>query len=304
MPTTTTVSSNYAGRAAGEIIGQAFKAADAIQKGLITVAEDVPFKLNLRKIQYTNGTTAYTCGFAPAGAVTLNEKELEPKKFKNDFDVCKEDFRSTWSTEIMGASAANPNAPADIMEAIQVEVLAAMAEKLGRDIWQGDDTNTDEFDGLIKQFVADSDVKKPTADAAVTETNVLAKYLKAALNDVPVALRSRDLTFAVSPDVFQAYMFYLNTQGIVYGNGNQDFAVTFGRHTITEDAGLTDNTVVIFEKKNVIFATGLLSDHNTVALSDEDEVGLLTGKVRGKVVYSAAVGYYNGEEIVYLTLED
>lgn len=304
MPTTTTVSSNYAGRAAGEIIGQAFKAADAIQKGLITVAEDVPFKLNLRKIQYTNGTTAYTCGFAPAGAITLNEKVLEPLKFKNDFDVCKEDFRSTWSTEIMGASAANPNAPADIMEAIQVEVLAAMAEKLGRDIWQGDNTNTDEFDGLIKQFVADSDVNKPTADAAVTEANVLAKYLKAALNEVPVALRSRDLTFAVSPDVFQAYMFYLNTQGIVYGNGNQDFAVTFGRHTITEDAGLPDNTVVIFEKKNVIFATGLLSDHNTVALSDEDEVGLLTGKVRGKVVYSAAVGYYNGEEIVYLTLAD
>ena len=304
MPTTTTVSSNYAGRAAGEIIGQAFKAADAIQKGLITVAEDVPFKLNLRKIQYTNGTTAYTCGFAPAGAITLNEKVLEPLKFKNDFDVCKEDFRSTWSTEIMGASAANPNAPADIMEAIQVEVLAAMAEKLGRDIWQGDDTNTDEFDGLIKQFVADSDVNKPTADAAVTEANVLAKYLKPALNAVPVALRSRDLTFAVSPDVFQAYMFYLNTQGILYGNGNQDFAVTFGRHTITEDAGLPDNTVVIFEKKNVIFATGLLSDHNTVALSDEDEVGLLTGKVRGKVVYSAAVGYYNGEEIVYLTLAD
>ena len=303
MPTTTTVSSNYAGRAAGEIIGQAFKAADAIQKGLITVAEDVPFKLNLRKIQYTNGTTAYTCGFAPAGAITLNEKVLEPLKFKNDFDVCKEDFRSTWSTEIMGASAANPNAPTDIMEAIQVEVLAAMSEKLGRDIWQGDDTNTDEFDGLIKQFVADSDVNKPTADAAVTESNVLAKYLKPALNAVPVALRSRDLTFAVSPDVFQAYMFYLNTQGVLYGNGNQDFAVTFGRHTITEDAGLPNNTVVIFEKKNVIFATGLLSDHNTVALSDEDEVGLLTGKVRGKVVYSAAVGYYNGDDIVYLTLD-
>lgn len=303
MATTTTVSSNYAGRAAGEIIGQAFKAADAIQKGLITVAEDVPFKLNLRKIQYTNGTTAYTCGFTPAGAIVLNEKIVEPLKFKNDFDVCKQDFRATWSSEIMGASASNPNAPADIMEAIQVEVLAAMAEKLGYDIWQGDDTNTDEFDGLIKQFVADGDVNKPTADAAVSESNVLAKYLKPALAAVPVALRSKDLTIVVSPDVFQAYMFYLNTQGITYGNGNQDFAVTFGRHIVNEDAGLPNNTVVIFEKKNIIFATGLLSDHNTVALVDEDEIGLLTGKVRGKVVYSAGVGYYNSEDIVYLTLD-
>ena len=303
MPTTTTVSSNYAGRAAGEIIGQAFKAADAIQKGLITVAEDVPFKLNLRKIQYTNGTTAYTCGFTPAGAIVLNEKIVEPLKFKNDFDVCKQDFRATWSSEIMGASASNPNAPADIMDAIQVEVLAAMAEKLGYDIWQGDDTNTDEFDGLIKQFVADGDVNKPTADAAVSESNVLAKYLKPALAAVPVALRSKDLTIVVSPDVFQAYMFYLNTQGITYGNGNQDFAVTFGRHIVNEDSGLPNNTVVIFEKKNIIFATGLLSDHNTVALVDEDEIGLLTGKVRGKVVYSAGVGYYNSEDIVYLTLD-
>ena len=303
MPTTTTVSSNYAGRAAGEIIGQAFKAADAIQKGLITVAEDVPFKLNLRKIQYTNGTTAYTCVFTPAGAIVLNEKIVEPLKFKNDFDVCKQDFRATWSSEIMGASASNPNAPADIMDAIQVEVLAAMAEKLGYDIWQGDDTNTDEFDGLIKQFVADGDVNKPTADAAVSESNVLAKYLKPALAAVPVALRSKDLTIVVSPDVFQAYMFYLNTQGITYGNGNQDFAVTFGRHIVNEDSGLPNNTVVIFEKKNIIFATGLLSDHNTVALVDEDEIGLLTGKVRGKVVYSAGVGYYNSEDIVYLTLD-
>jgi hypothetical protein len=303
MPTTTTVSSNYAGRAAGEIIGQAFKAADAIQKGLITVAEDVPFKLNLRKIQYTNGTTAYTCGFTPAGAIVLNEKIVEPLKFKNDFDVCKQDFRATWSSEIMGASASNPNAPADIMEAIQVEVLAAMAEKLGYDIWQGDDTNTDEFDGLIKQFVADGDVNKPTADAAVSESNVLAKYLKPALAAVPVALRSKDLIIVVSPDVFQAYMFYLNTQGITYGNGNQDFAVTFGRHIVNEDSGLPNNTVVIFEKKNIIFATGLLSDHNTVALVDEDEIGLLTGKVRGKVVFSAGVGYYNSEDIVYLTLD-
>jgi hypothetical protein len=35
---------------------------------------------------------------------------------------------------------------------------------------------------------------------------------------------------------------------------------------------------------------------------DEDEIGLLTGKVRGKVVYNVGVGYYNPEEIVYLTL--
>lgn len=299
MATTTTVSSNYAGKDAGMIIGQAFKTIDTIEKNAVTIAENVNYKLSLRKIAYTDGTTAYTCGFAPAGTIVLNENLIEPFKFKNDFDVCKEDFRATWSDGIMGGGAANASAPSDIMDAIQAEVLGAIGEKLETDIWQSS-TN---FDGFITLFVADGDVNKPTADAAVTESNVLAKYLKPALNAVPVALRNKDLVFAVSPDVAQAYSFYLSTQGITYGNGNTDFALAFGRHTLTVLNGLPENTVVIYERKNLVFATGLTADHNQVAMVDEDEIGLLTGKVRGKVVYNVGVGYYNPAEIVYLTLD-
>jgi hypothetical protein len=299
MATTTTVSSNYAGRDAGVIIGQAFKTIDTIEKNAVTIAENVNHKLSLRKIAYTNGTTAYTCGFAPAGTIVLNENLIEPFKFKNDFDVCKEDFRATWSDGIMGGGAANPTAPSDIMDAIQAEVLGAIGEKLETDIWQ----SSVNFDGFLTLFAADGDVNKPTADAAVTEANVLAKYLKPALAAVPIALRNKDLVFAVSPDVAQYYAFYLSTQGITYGNGNSDFALAFGRHTLTVLNGLPANTVVIYERKNLVFATGLTADHNQVALVDEDEIGLLTGKVRGKVVYNVGVGYYNAEEIVYLTLD-
>jgi len=32
---------------------------------------------------------------------------------------------------------------------------------------------------------------------------------------------------------------------------------------------------------------------------DEDEIGLLTGQVRMKMVYSGGVQYYNSEEIVW-----
>ena len=299
MPTTTTVSSNYSGRDAGVIIGQAFKTIDTIETNAVTIAENVNYKLSLRKIAYTDGTTAYTCGFAPAGTIVLNENLIEPFKFKNDFDVCKEDFRATWSDGIMGAGAANSTAPSDIMDAIQAEVLGAIGEKLETDIWQSS-TN---FDGFITQFIADGDVNKPTAAAAVTEANVLDDYLKAALAALPIALRNKELVFAVSPDVAQYYAFYLSTQGIVYGNGNNDFSLAFGRHTLTVLNGLPANSVVIYERKNLVFATGLTADHNQVAMVDEDEIGLLTGKVRGKVVYNVGVGYYNPEEIVFLTLD-
>jgi hypothetical protein len=297
MATTTTVSSNYAGKDAGMIIGQAFKTIDTIEKGAVTIAENVNYKLSLRKIAYTDGTTAYTCGFAPAGTIVLNENLIEPFKFKNDFDVCKEDFRATWSDGIMGGGAANGTAPSDIMEAIQAEVLGAIGEKLESDIW----TSSVNFDGFLTQFAADADVNKPTALDIVTEANVLSDYLKPALEALPIALRNKELVFAVSPDVAQAYSFYLATQGIVYGNGNNDFALAFGRHTLTVLNGIPGNNVVIYEKKNLVFATGLTADHNQVAMVDEDEIGLLTGKVRGKVVYNVGVGYYNAAEIVWLT---
>jgi hypothetical protein len=309
MATTTTVTSNYNGKAAGAIIGQAFKEIDTISKGIVTIAEDVNFKLSLRKIQYTNGTTAYSCGFTPAGAMVLNENTLEPKKFKNDLDVCKEDFRATWSDGIMGASASNPNAPADIMEALQMEVLGAMAEKLETDIWQGSDANADEFDGFITLWTADADIIKggnglTNPSAVVSESNVLDAYLKPALNAVPYALRRKELVVAVSPDVAQMYAFKLATAGVTNGLGNTDFALSIGRYAIEVVNGLPDNTVAVFERKNLVFGTGLLADYNTFTLVDEDSIGLLTGKVRGKVVYSAGVGYYNPSEIVWLTYED
>ena len=298
MATTVTVTSNYAGKEAGAIIGQAFKEADTIQKGFITTFENINFKLNLRKIELTGGKRAYSCGHVPAGAITLSEKVLEPIKFKDDFEVCKEDFRAQWSEESMGASAHNDNAPKDIMDAILVEKLAQTAEELDFNIWNGNATNTDEFDGFLKLFAADADVIDVDLPAATTEANVEAQ-LKSALAAVPISLRRKTLKVGVSPDVAQAYSFYLISKGISNGlGGDANTMLKFGKYDLVEINGLPASTIVIAEPKNLIFGTGLLADHNDVRLVDQDET-LLNGKVIGTMVYNAGVQYYNGEEIVW-----
>ena len=298
MATTVTVTSNYAGKEAGAIIGQAFKEADTIQKGFITTFENINFKLNLRKIELTGGKRAYSCGHVPAGAITLSEKVLEPIKFKDDFEVCKEDFRAQWSEESMGASAHNDNAPKDIMDAILVEKLAQTAEELDFNIWNGNATNTDEFDGFLKLFAADADVIDVNLPAATTEANVEA-YLKLALAAVPISLRRKTLKVGVSPDVALAYSFYLISKGISNGlGGDANTTLKFGKYDLVEINGLPASTIVIAEPKNLIFGTGLLADHNDVRLVDQDET-LLNGKVIGTMVYNAGVQYYNGEEIVW-----
>ena len=298
MATTVTVTSNYAGKEAGAIIGQAFKEADTIQKGFITTFENINYKLNLRKIELTGGKRAYSCGHVPAGAITLSEKVLEPIKFKDDFEVCKEDFRAQWSEESMGASAHNDNAPKDIMDAILVEKLAQTAEELDFNIWNGNATNTDEFDGFLKLFAADADVIDVDLPAATTEANVEAQ-LKLALAAVPISLRRKTLKVGVSPDVAQAYSFYLISKGISNGlGGDANTTLKFGKYDLVEINGLPASTIVIAEPKNLIFGTGLLADHNDVRLVDQDET-LLNGKVIGTMVYNAGVQYYNGEEIVW-----
>ena len=305
LATTTNVSSNYAGTVAGEIIGAAFKEADTLRLGVLTVAENVNYKFNLRKNVYADGTVDYACGFTPQGTITLTEKVITPKKVMNAFDVCKEDFRQTWSEPTMGASASNPNAPADIMEAIQVEVLASQAEKLDDDIWNGLDATDGEIgDGFIVQFAADGDVIKANNGitaiaAATTEANVEAN-LKIALNAIPVALRRKDVQILVSSNVFQAYTFYLISKGIAWNGTTDDKMAKFGKYTLIEINGLPDDTIICAEKKNLVFATGLQSDHNQLSLVDEDEIGLLTGQVRGKLVYNGGCGYYFGDQIVWL----
>ena len=303
MATTTTVSSNYSG-SPSLIVGAAFKEADTLRLGLVTEAPNVNYKMNLRKIAYTNGTVDYSCGHAPAGAITLSEKVLTIEKVKNDFDVCKEDFRATWSDPSMGGSAANPNAPADIMEAIAVELLASQAEKIDTDIWTGLAATSGEFNGLIAQFAADGSVIKANngitaLGAATTEANVEA-HLKAALAAIPASLRRKDLVVAVSSNVFQAYNFYLISKGIAWNGSTEDKVAAFGRYKITEVNGLPDDTIVCYEKKNIVFAYGQSEDMMNLELVDEDAIGLLTGQVRGRLVYGAAVGYYNSAEIVWL----
>ena len=305
MATTTNVSSNYAGRAAGQIIGAAFKEGSTLGMNVLTVAENVNFKFNLRKIAYADGTVDYTCGHAPAGTITLSEKVITPKKVKNDFDVCKEDFRQTWSEPLEGASAWNPNAPSDIMEAISMEVLSSQAAKVDDDIWNGLDATAGEIgDGFIVQFEADGDVIKANngitaIGAATTEANVEAN-LKIALNAIPVPLRKKQVQVLVSSNVFQAYTFYLISKGISW-NGTADAKMAkFGKYDLMEIQGLPDDTIICAEKKNLVFATGLNADFNELRLVDEDSIGLLTGQVRGKIVYNGGVGYYNADEIVWL----
>ena len=304
MGTSVTVNSNYAGTVAGEITGNAFKEADTLRLGLLTVLPDVDFQVSLRKIQYASGRVDYACGFAPAGSVTLSEVLLTPKKIKNELEICKEELKNIWSAATMGFSAHNDSLPTDVEQALLTEILADQAEATDSDIWSGDATNTGEFDGFIKQWTADATVIKggtgetiTSIAAPITETNVESE-LKKVLGTIPVELQGRDLKIVVSPNVYQAYSFYLISKGISVNADPSSKMMSFGEYSLIKVNGLPSNTICVFQTKNVFFVTGLMADHNEIRIKDMDESDL-TGQIRFKQVYTAGVGYVSGDEIIY-----
>jgi hypothetical protein len=300
MATSVTVNSNYNGTVAGEIVGKAFKEADTIAKGLVTVLPNIPVKTSIRKIDYGNGRQDFSCGFTPAGSVTLNEVVLEPKKIKNEAEICKQDFRNVWDTATMGFSAHNDNMPVDEEQALLVEILADTAQATDANIWTGDATNDGEFDGFIPLWLADATVIDVATPIAPAKATIIAE-IESVLDAVPIALRIKtDLVFAVSPDVALAYTQALVSAGINSGFGGADMELRYGTYKMEVINGLPPATMIVYQKKNLYFGTGLLSDHNEVRIKDMDETDL-SGTVRYKMVYTAGVQYVRGNEIVLYT---
>jgi hypothetical protein len=302
MPTTVNVSSNYNGKVAGALFLKAWKESDTLKNNLVTIYPNVNSKLSLRKLETTNGRREYTCGHTPAGSIVLSEKAVTPVKFKDDFDLCKETFRATWTSDDMGASAANDVFPKEILDGIIASKLAEEASYTDDKIWQGVEA-TDGYDGFLTQFADDEDII--TVDGEViTKSNVIAQ-LEEAVGAIPTAIRRKTLNIMVSPDVAQAYNFYLIDKGTVNGlGGNANTDLVFGKHRLVEVGGLPENTIVIAEQGNLGFATGALEDHNSIAVIDEDSIGLLTGKVRGTMVYNVGVIYVYSPEIVWYRIPE
>ncbi len=297
MATTVTSVSNYAGKAAGAIMVKAFKEANTLASGFMTINENVNHKLNLRRLELTGGRRNYSCNFTAAGEVSLSEKVLEPKKLRDDLQLCKEDFRNQWDDGQLGESAMNDGDMKDIMDAVVAAKLAEEGAEFEDMIWQGEAATAGEFGGFIEQFEDDDEVITVNG-TTVTETNVEAE-IKKALLAIPANLRKKAIKVGLSSNVWTAYSFLLISKGILNGlGGDANAEVKFGKFIMVELPGLPDNNIVIAEQKNLVFGTGKQADFNNIRVIDTSET---TGddNFRLTMVYNGGVGYFYGDEIVW-----
>lgn len=301
MATNLNVTTNYVGEVAGGYIAEMVKEANTISENLVTVLPNIVSPQFIRKIETADGYVDYACGWSAAGSVTLAERELAPKKIKEDREFCKEDFRQLWTAQEMGFSAHNDNGlPATEEAAILADMGKRLARKIDQEIWNGDGS-AGKLAGFIPAFLSDADVIDVATPVAITSANVeaeLEKFLAAITDEME---QEDSLVRGVSTNVIRALRQLYGTQARSNGTFLNPNQAEFNGYTLTEIKGLPASTMVAYNKSNLFFGTGLLSDLNEIRVKDMDETDL-SGQFRTKVVLTGGVQYAWGGEIVLYTV--
>lgn len=295
MSTNVSVNSQFNGALAGEIFVQAFKKADTIGKGAITVLPNVIGSGYLPKLTYAASLAPYSCGFDPTGTVTYTDKEVATKKYEIKHELCKDEFHQTFQAQAAGLFGAANEIPATIQDAILLAMVNNMGALVDNQIWQGTGV-TGSFSGLLAQFVADNEVIDIVGTAS-TVANVQAEIAKV-YNAIPEEIiEDQDLVIIVSPNVARNYK-QSQINNYMVGTPVGDKELDYLGVRLLSIAGLPTNTMVAYRVKNLGFLTGLEADLNNVSVKDMDESDL-SGNIRTKIVFSAGVGYSFGGEVVY-----
>jgi len=278
MPTTTSITTTYAGEFAGKYIAAALLSAPTLEKGGITIHPNVKYKQVIQKVATDGIVKDATCDFTATSTVTLTEKVLNPEEFQVNLQLCKKDFHSTWQSMEMGYGAFDvmPKSFSDYLIAYVAEQVAANMETT---IWTGVNATAGQFAGISTQIALDAELPsaQEVAGTTVTAANVITELGKI-VDALPARLYGKDdLRIYVSNNIYRAYVRALGgfAASGVGANGfdnkgtNQIIdAMYFDGVQLFLANGLAANTAICAQVSNLHFATGLLSDLNQVKVLD------------------------------------
>jgi len=306
MPTTTSITTTYAGEFAGKYVAAALLSAPTLDKGLIEIMPNVYYKSVIQKVGTDDILKDATCDFDPTSTVTLTERVLTLEEFQVNLQMCKKDFEQTWQAVEMGYSSFK-NVPASFTDFIVAYAAEKVAARIEQNIWAGVNASAGQFAGFQTLFAADGDVIDVTA-TTVTSANVIAELGKV-VDAIPSTLYGKqDLTIYVPQNVAKAYVRALGgfaAAGVGANGVDNKGTMWYGSQDLYFDGikvalaeGLSSNKMVAAQKSNLFFGTGLLSDKNEVRLIDMADID---GSQNFRLIMrmSAGIQYGIGSDIVY-----
>ena len=303
------LTTTYAGEFSGKYIAAALLSAATLDAGAISILPNVKFKSVLQKGATDDIVKDASCNFVTdQGTLTLTEAILVPEEFQVNLEICKKDLHDSWEAAQMGYSAFDNLAPS-FAEFVIAHVAAKVADRTEKNIWNGTTATSGQFDGFGVKLAADATVNDVTA-GSVTAANVIAEMgsvVDSAIANAPAILGQEDLTLYVSTNVAQAYIRALggfaatigangvDNKGTQWYNGG---ALSFEGINIFVAKGLASDRMVLAQKSNLYFGTGILNDQNEVKVIDMSDVDG-SQNVRVIMRFTAGVQHIFGSDIVF-----
>ncbi len=306
MPTTTNITTTYAGEFSGKYVSSALLTGNTIANGLIEVKPNVKYKEVMKILSLDGITRDATCDFEDTSTLDLTERILEPKELQVNLELCKTPFQKDWEAVSMGYSA-NDNLPNNFVDYFIGHIASKIAEKTEQNIWSGVEGDG-EFDGFATLLSKDADLpaENIVAGTEVDATNVVAEMGKV-VDAIPNALYNQeDMYIYVSQNVWRAYKRSLGgfqsmgtgSNGYMAQGHNQDIDIQYfdGIKVVCAN-GLANDTMIASPKSNLFFGCGLLNDQNEVKIIDMADI-LGDKNVRFIMRYTACVNYAISSSIV------
>lgn len=281
---TLTITSNFNGDHAGRYIAAALKNAKSLE--YMTMLENIKYKRNITTVGGDAETGKHgmiqdrTCDFTAAGALTLSDKVLEPKRLQVNYKVCKGDLIKDWQALQMKPGQWNINMGADFQSFLISHVAGIIAESTENSIWTGAKATGGEFEGFTTAgtgvFVTDAVTAAPAPTGGAYAAGTIIADLAALLAAVPSAVygkMSEDLYMYMNPRTYRIYINAVSAAGYVNAfSMNDTYQPFFEGVKIAVCPGMPDNNAVVALASSLMFGTDLYSDETEIKIIDESMI--------------------------------
>jgi hypothetical protein len=295
-----TVTSNYAGKAAGFYISAALKEATSLDH--LTVLQNIKFKTNLQKVAGADLVRNADCNFTDHGTLALTESILTPKNLQINMQTCKDQLLESWEAETMRAGAMNNNAPG-FEDYVISYFTQHIADAVESSVWSGAAANNGEFEGFLTAttgaFAVNGNVIANAAAGAYTASTIISELQKIAAAIPSTVYGKEDLRIYMNWKTYRLYVSAISALGYVnMYSMNNDYEATFEGIKLSVVYGMPDNQMVAAQVSNLYFGTDLLSDTTQVKML---EMSPLDGSENLRFVakYSGGVQVGIGSEVVH-----
>ena len=298
-----TVTSNYAGKAAGFYISAALKEATSLEH--LTVLQNIKYKENLQKVAGSDLVRNADCNFTDHGTLALTESILEPKNLQINMQTCKDTLLSSWEADTMRAGAMNNNAP-KFEDYVISYFTQHIADAVESSVWSGAAATNGQFEGFLTAttgaFAVNGNVVQSTnvggAGTAYTASNII-ENLQTIAAAIPSTVYGReDLRIYMNWKTYRLYVSAISALGYVnMYSMNNDYEATFEGIRLSVVYGMPDDQLVAAQTSNLFFGTDLISDTTQVKMLD---MSPLDGSENLRFVakYSGGVQVGIGAEVV------